>query len=790
MMKYAVRLAGVLVTIWVTMLSPASLTAAFAQTTSAVASDKDSIVVKFTPGLSLRDLSKKHLGDPDLWPVILRVNGFRKIIDLADGQELKIPASSNKFSMLALTSSLEEIQKATESGARLFAPKLIKSAIDFRDEALSFHRNGSYNDSINSSNKSITTAETAHKKSETSRDVKAEALLSDRQGWVEGRKLEENGWKNRPVNSILNEKEKIRTLSRSTAQIVFRDESRIRLNANSQTIIERLRMDPLKRKEEAQISIAEGDFYAVLADEGSRNKFQVKVPGINASIDSGNFWVSHSKDSTKFTNYDVKPVSITAHGNTLVLGRNEGAIVESGKAPENKFATIARVTLADPRDASIVYSGEVALSWETVPKANGYWVEVAFDQEFNRMRESLWGVKGNVSGAIKLSPGAYYWRVAALDASGLPGPRSLIQKFEIQTDTAPPFLQLRTPEAGSVFRESAVTISGESEAGSVVLINGEQVETNDKGQFALSFQAQEGANDVEVISRDSAGNETSKKIKFVYLKDGRADIVYNADVPRNADGIFLTANEALSLSGFTKKNANISAIDSSGNARSTAISDGTGHFALNIPLTSKSESLELRVKTKSGYSYKEKISVRKSLDPPVFKLDARLPRITDKETLEFTATVDPSVKVTMNGQRAEVQDKVALFSVKLMEGKNLLQFVVINAVGLVTDKKLTVIFDNKAPSVTEKSVRSENNGGYTRFKIRIKARDASGLSKTAKITIQSGGRDYKGVLRFNRARKRYSGSIEIPEITDASKPIITVKLEDVAGNNTSVSLTQ
>jgi len=750
----------------------------------------NSIRVKLAPGIGLRDLSQKHLGDPDLWPVILRANGFSKIIDLADDQELLIPASEVRLAALALESSLKEIQKANESGAQVFAPKLISSALEFRDEALGHNRDGAYKRSISFSSKSITSAENALDKSQSSRDVAAEARLSDRQGWVEGQKPAENSWIDRPLNSILTEEEKIRTLSKSTAQIVFRDASRLRLNANSQAIIQRIRVDPLKRKQEAQISLVKGDFYAVLASEGSRNLFEVNIPDINATIDSGNFWVSHNENGSKFTNYDVKPVSITARGETLTLGRNEGAFVQKGAAPGQKIAVKGRVTLSLPEDDTIVYQNPMILTWENVDGAGGYWVEIAFDASFDRMRDSLWGLEKNQADNISLAPGIYYWRVVALDEAGLPGQRSTTRKFEVRTDAEPPFLQLRTPEPGEIFRKAAVTISGEVEKRSAVLINGVPAETDSDGRFSLVFQSLEGLNKAEIIARDVAGNETRKEISFLFLKDDRSDVTYNSSVPRDKNGVFLTAGNTLSLSGVTEKKANVAVLDPTGAQRSVTFTDEFGSFALNIPLTQLREELELRVTTQSGFSYTEKIQIRQSTQPPAFALTRPLPRITDLATLEFTAKVDAGSKVTMNGQRAEVENSTALFSVKLIKGANLLEFITTSPVGLVTVEKWTVIFDQQAPTVVSKSVKSQVKGENTFYSMRLKAKDASGLSKTARFTIRSGGREFEGVLRFNRARKRYSGGIEIPTEQGAAKPVIVVELEDVAGNKTKVKMTQ
>ncbi len=92
-------------------------------------------------------------------------------------------------------------------------------------------------------------------------------------------------WSERPLNTVLIEEEKVRTLSRSTAQITFRDDSRLRLNANSQAVIQRMRVDPLSREEEAKVSLVEGDFYALLAGKSQRKSFELEVPEVETEIE-------------------------------------------------------------------------------------------------------------------------------------------------------------------------------------------------------------------------------------------------------------------------------------------------------------------------------------------------------------------------------------------------------------------------------------------------------------------------------------------------------------------------
>ena len=121
-------------------------------------------------------------------------------------------------------------------------------------------------------------------------------------------------WSDRPRNSLLVEQENPRTLSSSTAQITFNDDSRLRLNANSQAVIERMRSDALSRHEEAKVSLVEGDFYALLSGKSAQHKFEVEVPEVKADVESRDFWVRRDDSGSKFTNYDDRTLSVAAKG--------------------------------------------------------------------------------------------------------------------------------------------------------------------------------------------------------------------------------------------------------------------------------------------------------------------------------------------------------------------------------------------------------------------------------------------------------------------------------------------
>ncbi|MPN08161.1 Bacillopeptidase F [bioreactor metagenome] len=59
-------------------------------------------------------------------------------------------------------------------------------------------------------------------------------------------------------------------------------------------------------------------------------------------------------------------------------------------------------------------------------------------------------------------------------------------------------------------------IIGESEKGASVTINGKVAVVDDDGKFKLKFQLNMGKNELEIVSKDMAGNESKKKITITY----------------------------------------------------------------------------------------------------------------------------------------------------------------------------------------------------------------------------------------------------------------------------------
>jgi hypothetical protein len=171
---------------------------------------------------------------------------------------------------------------------------------------------------------------------------------------------------------------------------------------------------------------------------------------------------------------------------------------------------------ADNVEVDIEDTHELVLSWQEVKGARGYNLQVARNRLFadniidvhdRRKASATLGVRGE---------GSFVWRVAAVAADGTAGPWTAPQRFRVATfrgrpgegDEIPPKLEVQDIQAyGSIF-----IVSGVTEPGASVTVNGEAVTVEADGSFKKTIQIwQQGWEFLVVTARDVAGNETRRR---------------------------------------------------------------------------------------------------------------------------------------------------------------------------------------------------------------------------------------------------------------------------------------
>lgn len=734
--------------------------------------------ITFTSADTIRDFVGRHLGDPDLWPYVLELNEIATPTDLRPNDTLKMPVKQVRAADEALQEALNTIQTATAEGAQVFAPVQIGNAVASRETALERRETYQWGEVIDLSDIATLLAQEALEIAIAQRDRSAEAVVSDVQGDVQGRAPAEPRWSGRSLNDILIEFERVRTLSASTTQITFRDLSRLRLNANSNATIQRMRSDPLTGDEVTKVSLVDGDFYAVLNQLSDKTAFEIDVPGVETKTDSSDFWVKNDRSGAKFVNYDEASLEVKQGDTAIVIGENEGVVLNRNGA--QTADVLESPVLRKPDDNEILYSSAVDLGWRGFDGAAGYWIEVARDAGFNEMQVSEWGIADTAFTTPDLPPARYFWRVAALDQLGLPGQWSKPAGFTVRRDNTPPFLTLLAPGDGALFEEPKIIVFGASEPEAKVLLNGAPLTLNKDGSFETEVTLNVGENLLRLDATDLAGNQSNLGQTVIYRPAVAVEIAFDPAMPRAGDAFATRSDELVVRAATTAQpDAPVVVIDASGAVVVQAVTGPQGAVSFSVPATSEIQGYQIEIFAPNGKSEgrADFFALRDEM-PPQVKLDLPLPKATDNPDLEITGTAGDAVNLTLDGQPIAVTDGTFNIATELQPGINDFDLLATDAVGNVTAVRLQTVYDIDPPVITRAEVtRPEGNAGP--ITIEVAATDPSGLRKSATYLLEIGGAERDGFLRCDSGAGICRASLP-PETGQIQ--LIEVAVEDYAGN--------
>lgn len=735
--------------------------------------------VEFGEDDTIRGIVGQYLRDPDLWPAVLALNNIASPADLVPGIELYLPVRQVFAADEALLSSLTAIQKATAEGARIFAPKEIGDAISSRDTAVVRREEGEWRQVVSYAGEATGHANEAFDISIAQRDRAAEAVVSDVHGAVEGRAPAEPSWSTRSLNDILVEFERLRTLSNSTTQVTFRDLSRLRLNPNSNATIQRMRSDPLTGGEVTKVSLANGDFYALLNQLTEKTAFEIEVPGVESTTNSSDFWIKSDETGARFVNYDNSNLEVERNGEKIMLGENEGVVLAGNTAQRTRV--LQSPLLLTPEQGDIIYTGRAPLSWETYDGAAGYWLEVAMDPAFNQMRISEWGIRETAFLADSLPPARYHWRVAALDQLGLPGEWSTAQEFTLRSDTTPPFLTLLSPASGTIVTSPSVEVLGASELDAILTLNGQSLSSGADGSFVATLPLNQGTNDVTVQAVDPAGNVSSRSLTVVYRPAVAVEISLSDRIPR-VDGALATRAEDLSVSGTATANADAPVVirDDTGNAvlQSRVGPDGALNFTVPVDAAPREYKIEI-LSPNGDVEGSHSFTALRDQTAPEILLDLPPPRATGEEDMHLQGSAGDASKLELGGTQVPLSaDGRFDLTVSLLPGQNSFELAATDAVGNVSVTQFNTLLDIDPPDILSVDL-SRPQGANGPIELEVVAQDESGLRQAAPFVIAIDGYEIEGFLRCDSASGVCRASLP-PEPGDLD--LIELIIEDYAGN--------
>ncbi len=728
---------------------------------------------------TIRDVAKECLNDPDLWEEILKSNKLRSPSDVKTGMVLTIPYNQIMRAKKAVDEAMAEIQKATTAGAKSFAPEMIGKAISLHGLSLKERKAGnwdkSYQVALDAKQQAINAAQEALMKSA----AKGEASLSYAKGKVESKKSIENLWKAIAIMAKFVENDRVRTLSDSYAEVAFQDKSKIRLSENSQAVIQRNRVDLLNNRSEAKVTLEKGDAFALLAGAQGKRKFNLEVPGLETTVRSKAYWVNKDEKTAKVANYDGE-LELKSKNSKVTLKTNQGStLLATGNLTQPKDL-LKRPALLSPDNSKVLYSDKTTLEWGKVENAEKYWLMLSRDATFKTVVQESKGNKAN-SAPVKLERGSYYWRVAAIDKDGFPGPFSEPKLFTLVVNSEPPFLAVSEPAADAFVLKNEITVKGNTESLVKLLINDEQVLPDANGGFEKLIRLKEGLNTITFTAIDSSGNKASVVRKVEYSRGRSLFLKFDLDRISPDKQLYTTA-QSITIKGKTTPETFITAIAQPFGLKISALSDEAGDFQFTIGKLAEKTTVLVEAKNKELQTLKDTLVIFKDQELPVIQFTEDLPEKTASSALNISGKVSHATTMRLNGSTVDIRDGKFQASYTLKEGLNELLFMAVNKNGARTKVYRKVYLDTAPPELISHKVVPAKFTRQALVSFEVKATDKTELKKTAKLIYQIGDDLYTEYLLLDEATSSYRTSVNCTATGTAEVKIRSIVLEDQLGN--------
>ncbi len=747
---------------------------------------EDVIEIQVRPGQTIQDVCTEYLGDPNLWPSVLEYNGLERPEDVVPWMKLSIPATGIASATVAINRAEAGLASANRAGARLFASDLLENARRLLDEARDALAEGEYRAAERSADEAFQLARQARRAAVSTRNISVKAILESFEGDVEVQRPGELTWRTAEPRMRLVEGERVRTRRSSSAEIVFRDNSRLRLNANSLAVIRELRHDAVAGGDRSRVALMQGDLVANVSEGQQPDQFNVHLPDIGTRVESRSFWMNRDEvATTRMAVYDGQ-IGVSAAGDSVVVRENQGTSIRHRRAPERPRKLLPAPSLRAPESNRTFYNDYPVLNWRPLQGAEKYRLEIARDRAF--MRAALVEPELQVVRFVPrgLARGVYYWRVSGVDSAGILGPASDPRMFVMKFDRLPPFIVVTHPRRETAFtNEEAIPIRGETEFGASLTVNGRRVDHGMQDRFRYVARLSTGENVFAFTARDSGGNETTVS-RTIVLQEHAPDVQISGI--ESDELSFVTSTPFLSMNGNTEVGAQMALWRFEGRDLTDSAKvpvRRNGEFSITRRIAPGESHFVLEAVDRAGNRAQKRIQVTYDASPPTLELTTPTMIAGRADTVLIHGETEPDAIVMINGEAVAVREGSFSAVRSVEDGVTLFVVTAEDAAGNRRERNVTVVRDSSPPAAGARVVTPRVAGnGDGAGEITIEATDAvAGLARVARYrVISSSGFVHEGIAELV-AERRYSGRFPIPPDAHGRLRIEWVEVADRLGNS-------
>lgn len=253
-----------------------------------------------------------------------------------------------------------------------------------------------------------------------------------------------NPWSSAQSGDLLVERDAVRTYSRSSAVMEFRDGTSMTVTEDSLVYLRRtgsrLQGMPAHSVEivegQADVSVAAGR-----TELGAAPEVEIVVGGSRARSRPSASGPAQTRarkaegGSTKLMVYEGEG-DMESGGARVQVPRGMGTSVEPEQPPAPPEPLLPAPRLAEPAAGAEAACANPVFSWEPVAEAVSYAVEICRDPDCGELVERVAGSPETSWRAPDLPSGDYHWRITARGRSGLDGYPSEARKVAIRSESA------------------------------------------------------------------------------------------------------------------------------------------------------------------------------------------------------------------------------------------------------------------------------------------------------------------------------------------------------------------
>jgi hypothetical protein len=342
-------------------------------------------------------------------------------------------------------------------------------------------------------------------------------------GKVQVKKVNSVQWVTADYRMALDKGDLIQTGGDGAARVTFTDGTTYTVQADTLVTVEE---NSVGRDSETRVAMHISSGAVDLATgtwDSPKSKAEVSFSNAVASVKQNSRAAVRSDPQTSEAEITVSAGSAelaTTDGRQHVeIGRWERVIVPPAGGSVIKTSVLAPPDLTEPLNLQPLIVPDpkrtpVHFEWKPVPGAVSYEIRISTTSMFSRIVEDrkLAGTSADIAG---LDPGDYFWDVMATDAQKHVSAASDTFKFTLATQGKGQEMVLEI--GGTELHGNVVEVSGRTESGAALIINGESVANiHPDGTFKYFTQPlARGSHTIAITGQNRRGGTAIKRVEIV-----------------------------------------------------------------------------------------------------------------------------------------------------------------------------------------------------------------------------------------------------------------------------------